>query len=55
MPVANRGEIALGRFRTETEYVKKTAMFRELLVQRILSMILHFIRELLFLWKYRNF
>ncbi|SHM07366.1 hypothetical protein SAMN05444366_2257 [Flavobacterium saccharophilum] len=55
MPVANRGEIALGRFRTETEFVKKTVVVKELLVQRILSMILHFVRELLFLWKYRNF
>lgn len=55
MPVANRGEIALEGFRTETEFVKKTAVVKELLVQRILSMILHFVRELVFLWKYRNF
>lgn len=55
MPVANRGEIALERFRTETEFVKKTGIVRELLVQRFLSMILRFTRELLFLWKYRNF
>ncbi len=55
MPVANRGEIALERFRTETEFEKKTAVVGELLVQRILSMILRFIRELLFLWKYRSF
>lgn len=55
MPVANRGEIALGRFRRETEYVKKTAVVEELFVRRILLMILNFIKELLFLWKYRNF